>query len=75
MSTSPSSWYVLLDLQSYGLVLVKLTARTQPVAKKIAIASGAVDYNILQNNGKIAHQEVGHVSLSPAAKVMRYQND
>lgn len=34
----------------------------QPVAKKIAIASGAKDYNILQNNGKIAHQEVGHVS-------------
>lgn len=30
--------------------------------KKIAIASGAKDYNILQNNGKIAHQEVGHVS-------------
>lgn len=56
------------------MVLVKLTARTQPVAKKIAIASGAVDYNILQNNGKIAHQEVGHVSLSPA-KFMRYQSD
>ncbi|KAK7718278.1 Adenosine 5'-monophosphoramidase [Diaporthe eres] len=32
-----------------------------PVAKKIAIASGAKDYNILQNNGKIAHQEVGHI--------------
>ncbi|KAL2278006.1 hypothetical protein FJTKL_14972 [Diaporthe vaccinii] len=46
--------------RSYGLG--KLTTRTQPVAKKIAIASGAKDYNILQNNGKIAHQEVGHVS-------------
>ncbi|KAL2278003.1 hypothetical protein FJTKL_14972 [Diaporthe vaccinii] len=34
-----------------------------PVAKKIAIASGAKDYNILQNNGKIAHQEVGHVHV------------
>lgn len=45
---------------SHGLD--KLTTRTQPVAKKIAIASGATDYNILQNNGKIAHQEVGHVS-------------
>jgi len=27
-----------------------------PIAKKIAAATGAVDYNILQNNGKIAHQ-------------------
>ncbi|KAF9883476.1 Adenosine 5'-monophosphoramidase [Aspergillus nanangensis] len=32
-----------------------------PVAKKIAQASGAVDFNILQNNGRIAHQEVDHV--------------
>ncbi|KAL2278005.1 hypothetical protein FJTKL_14972 [Diaporthe vaccinii] len=47
--------------RSYGLG--KLTTRTQPVAKKIAIASGAKDYNILQNNGKIAHQEVGHVHV------------
>jgi len=34
-----------------------------PVAKKIAIASGAVDYNILQNNGAIAHQVVPHVHV------------
>ncbi|KAJ5679771.1 histidine triad nucleotide-binding protein 2 mitochondrial [Penicillium macrosclerotiorum] len=32
-----------------------------PVAKKIAIASGATDYNILQNNGRIAHQVVDHI--------------
>ncbi|CAK3967321.1 related to kinase C inhibitor-I [Lecanosticta acicola] len=32
-----------------------------PVAKKIASASGAENYNILQNNGRIAHQEVDHV--------------
>ncbi|KAH8653328.1 hit family protein [Xylariales sp. PMI_506] len=32
-----------------------------PVVKKLVNASGAVDYNILQNNGKLAHQEVGHV--------------
>ncbi|CAH0050105.1 unnamed protein product [Clonostachys solani] len=32
-----------------------------PVLKKIANASGAVDYNVLQNNGRIAHQEVDHV--------------
>lgn len=38
-------------------------AELLPVAKKIAIASGAVNYNILQNNGKLAHQEVGHVHV------------
>lgn len=27
-----------------------------PIAKKIAIATGAVDYNLLQNNGRNAHQ-------------------
>ncbi|CAI6095421.1 unnamed protein product [Clonostachys chloroleuca] len=32
-----------------------------PVLKKIATASGAIDYNVLQNNGRIAHQEVDHV--------------
>jgi diadenosine tetraphosphate (Ap4A) HIT family hydrolase len=31
------------------------------VAKQIAKASGAEDYNILQNNGRIAHQVVDHV--------------
>ena len=31
------------------------------VAKKIALAQGIKDYNILQNNGKIAHQVVMHV--------------
>lgn len=37
--------------------------RMQPVAKKLAIATGAQEYNILQNNGKGAHQEVGHVHV------------
>ncbi|CAE6429222.1 unnamed protein product [Rhizoctonia solani] len=36
-------------------------ADVMPVAKKVAIATGATDYNILQNNGKIAHQVVPHV--------------
>lgn len=36
-------------------------AATLPVAKKIALALGAENYNILQNNGRIAHQEVDHV--------------
>ncbi|KZV67916.1 HIT-like protein [Peniophora sp. CONT] len=31
------------------------------VAKKIAAAQGFDNYNILQNNGRIAHQEVDHV--------------
>ena len=32
-----------------------------PAVKKIALALGASDYNILQNNGRLAHQEVDHV--------------
>ncbi|KAI1080296.1 HIT domain-containing protein [Whalleya microplaca] len=32
-----------------------------PVAKKLVTATGATNYNILQNNGRIAHQEVDHV--------------
>lgn len=32
-----------------------------PLAKKIAKATGAENYNILQNNGRLAHQEVDHV--------------
>ena len=31
------------------------------VAKKLAHASGAENYNILQNNGRAAHQVVDHV--------------
>ncbi|KOS13961.1 hit-like protein [Malassezia pachydermatis] len=32
-----------------------------PMAKKVAIATGASEYNILQNNGRLAHQVVDHV--------------
>ncbi|KAK7744342.1 Adenosine 5'-monophosphoramidase [Diatrype stigma] len=32
-----------------------------PVAKKLVTATGSENYNILQNNGRIAHQEVDHV--------------
>jgi len=32
-----------------------------PVLKKIVNATGAENYNILQNNGTLAHQEVHHV--------------
>jgi len=31
------------------------------VTKRIALAQNIHDYNILQNNGRIAHQEVDHV--------------
>ncbi|KJZ76194.1 Hit family protein 1 [Hirsutella minnesotensis 3608] len=32
-----------------------------PTLKKLVAATGATDYNILQNNGAIAHQQVDHV--------------
>jgi HIT domain len=32
-----------------------------PVVKKLASASEAENYNILQNNGRLAHQVVDHV--------------
>jgi len=33
----------------------------QSVTKKLAKATGAENYNILQNNGRMAHQMVDHV--------------
>jgi len=36
-------------------------AEILPVVKKLVAATGAIDYNVLQNNGRIAHQEVDHV--------------
>ena len=39
-------------------------AEVLPVAKKIATAIGSENYNILQNNGRLAHQEVDHVRHS-----------
>ena len=38
----------------------KLTPN-KPVVKKLVKATGAENYNVLQNNGRIAHQEVDHV--------------
>ncbi|KAI0848836.1 HIT-like protein [Daldinia vernicosa] len=32
-----------------------------PVVKKLVAATGATNYNLLQNNGRIAHQVVDHV--------------
>ena len=31
------------------------------MVKKLVKATGAENYNVLQNNGRIAHQEVDHV--------------
>eukprot|EP00128_Syssomonas_multiformis_P010252 Colp12_sorted_trinity150504_noHs@21885 len=36
-------------------------AEVMPAARKVAVALGLENYNILQNNGRIAHQEVDHV--------------
>ncbi|KAK4463311.1 HIT-like domain-containing protein [Cladorrhinum samala] len=36
-------------------------AEVLPTVKKLAAATGANEWNLLQNNGKGAHQEVGHV--------------
>ena len=33
----------------------------QPVAKRLAVASGCEQFNLLQNNGRMAHQMVDHV--------------
>ncbi|KIH93460.1 HIT domain protein [Sporothrix brasiliensis 5110] len=32
-----------------------------PIAKRLAKAIGTDNYNILQNNGRLAHQEVDHI--------------
>ena len=40
-----------------------------PVVKKIATATGAENYNVLQNNGRPAHQEVDHVSLCLKSRI------
>lgn len=51
--------------KSHGEKLVDIPddelAEAMPVAKKIARALGADNYNVLQNNGRLAHQEVDHV--------------
>lgn len=44
-------------------------AELLPVAKKIALAVGAENYNVLQNNGRIAHQVVDHVHIHMVSSV------
>jgi len=71
--------FAFLDINplSYGHALVipkhhgaKLTdipdehlTELLPVASKIAKASGTENFNILQNNGRLAHQVVDHVHV------------
>lgn len=49
-----------MDLRWDRLRILTYTLE-QPVAKKIAQVTGAEDFNVLQNNGRIAHQVVDHV--------------
>ncbi|KAF8158444.1 HIT-like domain-containing protein [Crassisporium funariophilum] len=46
-----------------------------PIAKKIAIAQEIPNYNILQNNGRIAHQEVPHVHFHVIPKPSANQEE
>jgi hypothetical protein len=56
----PSSRNLNCDLVDHGEKLADIPDEylndTLPIAKKIAIAQGVNDYNILQNNGALAHQ-------------------
>ncbi|KAJ8509154.1 hypothetical protein ONZ45_g8662 [Pleurotus djamor] len=66
--------------EGHTLVISKYHARTiaelpdeyladmGPVIKKVAIATGAEHYNILQNNGKLAFQHVDHVHFHVVPK-------
>jgi hypothetical protein len=64
--------YIVLD---HGVELVTkieragLMFRVKPVVKKLVKATGAENYNILQNNGRIAHQEVDHVCVPLAPRI------
>ncbi|KIJ58019.1 hypothetical protein HYDPIDRAFT_120085 [Hydnomerulius pinastri MD-312] len=50
-------------------------ADAMPIAKKIAIAQGLENFNILQNNGRIAHQEVDHVHFHVIPKPSASDNE
>ncbi|KAL1306027.1 hypothetical protein AAFC00_004155 [Neodothiora populina] len=43
------------------------------VLKRLAAASGATDYNILQNNGRLSHQVVDHVHFHMIPKPSKEQ--
>ena len=50
-----------LHLEDPFTLTVTSAKTKKPVAKRLAQATGASQYNILQNNGRLAHQVVDHV--------------
>jgi len=62
-----SHGHALVIPKHHGMKLTDIPdeqlAELLPVASKIAKASGAENYNILQNNGRLAHQVVDHVHV------------
>ncbi|BDD55622.1 Adenosine 5'-monophosphoramidase [Monascus purpureus] len=60
-----SSGHALVIPKYHGAKLIDIPDDTLteilPIAKRIAKATGAENYNILQNNGRLAHQFVDHV--------------
>ena len=70
-----SKGHCLVIPKQHGAKLHELSEETMadvgPVLLKVAKAIGAEDYNILQNNGKLAHQEVPHVHFHIIPKTKR----
>ncbi|KAK6360751.1 Adenosine 5'-monophosphoramidase [Orbilia blumenaviensis] len=62
-----SKGHALVIPKTHGEKLIDVPddelAEMLPVAKKLALAVGVKDFNILQNNGRIAHQVVDHVHV------------
>ncbi|RDW73893.1 HIT protein [Coleophoma crateriformis] len=60
-----SKGHALVIPKHHGEKLVDIPddqlAEILPVVKKLVKATGAENYNVLQNNGRIAHQEVDHI--------------
>ncbi|KAL8909298.1 MAG: hypothetical protein Q9207_000308 [Kuettlingeria erythrocarpa] len=52
----------LTDIPDESLTEILFLPRClQPVVKRLAKAMDAENYNVLQNNGRLAHQEVDHI--------------
>lgn len=44
------------------------------MVKKLVKATGAENYNVLQNNGRVAHQEVDHVHFHMVSLHMQWMS-